>query len=165
MKTLFHITSTVEEHKLFKNGHLIEIWASKYPEIFDEDDIRLARSQGKMGLKFYEWLSAITIFNSTGYRVLLEKFEMPKHERKHNIFKTYAPNEVYDYIMSPKDKKSQCPDLFCYNDHGDWFFCEVKGKGDIFREDQKEYFNNIEKISRKEIIVIKIDKIKTFNYY
>jgi len=46
-----------------------------------------------------------------------------------------------------------------YNkDRTDWFFCEVKGKGDRFKSGQIKYFESIELLSGKEIFIIKIDK-------
>jgi hypothetical protein len=131
-----------------------------YPEIFDTDDIRLAKSQGKLGYKFYEWLSAITLYNTTGYIPLLEKYEMKSHSRKQQIFKSIVRNNVYQYIMSAKNTRTQCPDLFCYSkDKTDWFFCEVKGKGDRLQKEQSRYFETIELLKGKEIYIIRIDKM------
>lgn len=159
MKVFCHLTATQHQRTLFREGLLINKWAQQYPQVFDEDDLRLANKQGKLGYKFYEWLSAITIHNATGYSVLMEKYEMPKHARKHDIFKSIVPENVFKFIMDPKEKRTQCPDLFCYNESKtDWFLCEVKGKGDRLSKDQRQYFEKIESISGKEILIIKIDK-------
>ena len=84
---------------------------------------------------------------------------MPLHSRKHQVFQSIIPDKVFQYIMSSKTTSTQCPDLFCYNkEKTDWFFCEVKGKGDIFKDDQLKYFESIELLSGKEIFFIKIDK-------
>ncbi|MBN1186993.1 MAG: VRR-NUC domain-containing protein [Bacteroidales bacterium] len=160
MKKLLHIAFTEDQRLHFRNGNLIKIWKDTYPEIFDEDDIRLAWSQGTLGYKFYEWLAAITIYNSMGYLSLLEKYEFPKHKKKHQIFKSLVPDNLFEFIMSKKEKRSQCPDLLCYSiDKADWFFCEVKGKGDRLKKDQSKYFESIELLSGKEIYLIKIDKM------
>lgn len=160
MMKLFQLSTTENQRILFKSGNLIKTWKDIYLDIFDEDDIRLAMSQGILGYKFYEWLSAITIYNTMGYLSLLEKYEFPKHKRKHQIFKSLVPDNVFEFIMSKKEKRSQCPDLLCYSkDKADWFFCEVKGKGDVFKHDQLKYFESIELLSGKEIFFIKIDNL------
>lgn len=159
MKKLFQLSTTDNQRILFRNGSLIKTWQESYPDLFDDDDIRLALSQGILGYKFYEWLSAITIYNTMGYLSLVEKYEFPKHKRKHQIFKSLVPDDVFEFIMSKKEKRSQCPDLLCYNkDKTDWFFCEVKGKGDRLKQEQAKYFETIESLSRKEMYIIKIDK-------
>ena len=58
---------------------------------------------------------------------------------------------------------SQISRIICgivwYNkDRTDWFFCEVKGKGDRFKSGQIKYFESIELLSGREIFLIKIDK-------
>ena len=42
MKILWHISTIETQHNSFKSGHLINKWAGAHPEIFDEDDLRLA---------------------------------------------------------------------------------------------------------------------------
>jgi hypothetical protein len=94
-----------------------------------------------------------------GYLSLLEKYEFRKHQWKYQISKSLVPDNVFEFIMSKKEKRSQCPDLFCYNlSKTDWFFCEVKGKGDRLRNEQTKYFETIEQLSGKEVYLIKIDK-------
>ncbi len=162
MKLLWQISTTKDHQDHFKSGGLIDQWVQSYPQIFDADDLRIARSQGPRGYHFYEWLSAVIIFNSTGYLSLLEKYEMSNHQRKGEIFKKLVDPQTYEFIMKPKERRTQCPDLFCFKDD-DWFFCEVKGKGDQIRPEQDEYFRNIEHVSRKEIRVLRIDRQTTVN--
>jgi hypothetical protein len=62
--------------------------------------------------------------------------------------------------MSKKEKRSQGPDLLCYNsDKTDWFFCEVKRKGDRLKQEQAIYFETIELLSGKEVFLVKIDRM------
>jgi hypothetical protein len=159
LKLLWHLGVIERRHEVFKSGHLIDEWITKYPSIFDSDDIRLARSQGVLGYKFYEWLSAVTIFNTTGYLSLIEKYDMPSHFRKYNKFKEIIDGVVFDYIVSKKEKGTQPPDLFCFDEISkDWFFVEVKGKNDRLSQEQTSYFANIEKLSKREIRVMTIEK-------
>jgi hypothetical protein len=160
MKLLWQISTTKDQQDHFKSGGLIDQWAQSYPQIFDADDARIARSQGPKGYHFYEWLSAVIIFNSIGYLSLMEKYTMSNHPRKGEIFNGLVDPQTYQFIMSPKEKRTQCPDLFCFKDD-DWFFCEVKGKGDRLSLDQSEYFRNIEQISGKEIRILRIDRQPT----
>lgn len=51
---------------LWKSGRLAPEWARKYRELFDEDDVRLAKSQGRYGWHFVEWLAAILLYETTG---------------------------------------------------------------------------------------------------
>jgi hypothetical protein len=43
----------------------------------------------------------------------------------------------------------------------DWFFCEVKGLGDRLSPAQKEYFEELSKLSGKSIRIIKFNALKT----
>lgn len=159
MKLLWHLGVVDKTHNGFKSGLLIDEWISKYPYLFDEDDIRLARSQGILGYKFYEWLSAVTIYNTTGYVSLVEKYDMASHRRKYMKFKEIIAENVFDYIVSRKEKGTQPPDLFCYDELSkDWFFVEVKGKNDRLSPEQITYFTNIEKLSKRQVRIMTIEK-------
>ena len=68
----------------FKSGELWNEWVCQYPNIFDDRDIDLVRTQGSSGVHFYEWLAAVLIFNTTGYLSLVEKYESPSHPRKYS---------------------------------------------------------------------------------
>ncbi len=162
MKELWKMTVTQEQHEKYKSGALIDEWLEGYPQLFDKEDNRLIKSQGPMGYHFYECLAAITIYNCFGYKSLIEKYELNKsHQKKYQIFKSLVPSKLHDYIMNPNKIGTQPPDLFCYEEkEGDWFFCEVKGKGDRLSVEQKIYFEKIEEISNKEILLININKKK-----
>jgi hypothetical protein len=59
-----------------------------------------------------------------------------------------------------KELRTQCPDLFCYSkDKTNWFFCEVKGKGDRLQKEQGKYFESIESLTGKKICSIRVDKM------
>jgi len=54
---------------------------------------------------------------------------------------------------------TQCPDLLVYSpDYSDWFFCEVKGPKDRIREPQRLFFEELFKVSGKEISIVKFKK-------
>jgi hypothetical protein len=58
-------------------------WRQKFPDLFDDDDLRIAKSQPN--IHFYEWLGAIVLHHTTGYLSLVEKYEFATHPRKQQI--------------------------------------------------------------------------------
>lgn len=137
----------------FKSGTLWREWSRRYPDIFDDRDVDLARTQGPGGTHFYEWLAAITIFNTTGYLSLVEKYESRSHPRKFEIFCSCIDNELLELVLDYETfGGTQCPDLFVYSrDKRDWFFCEVKGEGDRLSPTQRKYFEALAELSGKPI--------------
>src|SRR4051794_26997233 len=53
------------------SGHLAQEWRIRFPNLFDDDDLRLANSQP--AVHFYEWLEAVVLHHTTGYLSLVEK--------------------------------------------------------------------------------------------
>ena len=159
LKTISSIPTTREQFERFKSGQLAEEWYEKNPDLFDTDDIRVARTQAKFGLHFYEWLSALVIYQSTGWLSLIESYEFRIQTRKQEIIKKLLPRKVLDVIHLPygNEKQAQCPDLLCFKpDLSDWYFCEVKGPTDEMRDVQLQYFKMLEDSSKKPIYVIEL---------
>ena len=151
------IEYTESQRDRFRSGELVRIWARQYPKIFDKDDIRITRKQPNY--HFFEWLAAITIYNSTGYLSLIEKYEFKNHEKKQRILKKLMTNEqvVQIYLHG-----AQCPDLLAYaSDYKEWFFCEVKGSRDKLRKEQISYFEELYKLTGKRTYVIEFKKKET----
>ena len=141
----------------FRDGSLASSWAKQYPQLFDDQDLRLSMSQNVY--HFFEWLGAILLFNTTGYLSLVEKYEFKRHKRKQGILKQIMSSEVLDLIQN---KDTQCPDLLAYApDRSGWFFCEVKGPGDRLTSAQKHYFGDLSRLTEKPIRIIKFREIKT----
>lgn len=119
------------QRKRFRSGELPAEWARRYPELFDEDDLRLAANRSDY--HFYEWLGAVVIFSTTGYLGLVEKYEFRAHPRKVRIVEDMISAEA---LRAIRGGGTQCPDLLVYApDRSDWFFCEVKGVGDRLRRE------------------------------
>ncbi len=118
----------------------------------------MARTQAKQGLHYFEWLSALTVYQSLGYLSLIESYEFKVQKRKQKIINDLLPPEVLEIVrLSYDQRKAQCPDLLCFKpDYTDWFFCEVKGPTDKLRDEQREYFSLISSVSKKPIQVIKL---------
>ena len=155
-ETLFEIPTSRFQFEKFKTGELYEEWFHAFPELFDEDDIRVARTQAKMGVHYFEWLSALTVYQSLGYLSLIESYEFKVQERKQKIIHDLLPPEVLEIVLLPYDqRKAQCPDLLCFKpDYTDWFFCEVKGPTDKLSDKQRECFSLISSVSKKPIQLI-----------
>ena len=155
---LCEISTSRFQFEKFKSGELYEEWFRVFPELFDEDDIRVARTQAKLGLHYFEWLSALTVYQSLGYLSLIESYEFKVQKRKQKIINDFLPPEVLEIVQLPYDqRKAQCPDLLCFKpDYTDWFFCEVKGPTDKLRDEQREYFSLISSVSKKPMQVIKL---------
>ena len=79
------------QQALWKSGTLAAEWARRFPELFDEDDRRLAETQGPLGYHFCEWLAAIVLHHATGYLSLVSKYEFAKHRRKQEIVEKLLP--------------------------------------------------------------------------
>jgi hypothetical protein len=151
---------THQQRDRFVNGKLSQDWYDKYPAIFDEDDLRLAKSQPRN--HFYEWLAAILIYHSTGCYSLVEKYQYTKdrHKRKPEIIErinSAALNAALAHHGNYGDV--QCPDLLVYApDLTDWFFCEVKGGNDKLGLKQDMHFQALQELTGKPIQFIQ------FNY-
>ncbi len=147
------------QHAEFKSGRLWQSWSGLYPELYDSDDVRVAKTQAKMGYHFYEWLAALLIYQSTGYLSLIESYEFKIQKKKQKLLSQILPEAVLSAVREiTAEGKVQCPDLLVYApDHSDWYFCEVKGPNDRMREIQKERFQKLAEASGKPIQVIEFE--------
>jgi hypothetical protein len=73
------------QQELWRSGRLAPAWAHRFPELFDEDDLRLAQAQGHLGYHFCEWLAAIVLHHATGHLALVSKYEFRNHPRKQEV--------------------------------------------------------------------------------
>lgn len=151
-KHIVDLRFTYSRSKLeeFHSGKLVQDWIVKYPGLFDNDDLRIHKSQPKY--HFYEYLTAVLFRKSMGYNTLIEKYETKSHKQKIERFCTVAGEAVYENIMA---NHTGVPDLFVFSpDKLDWFFCEVKGKGDWLRPHQDARFKQLYAVSNKPVSVL-----------
>jgi hypothetical protein len=142
------------QRDLWRDGSLRREWAQRFPELFDEEDVRLAETQPE--LHFVEWLGAIVLHHATGFRALVEKYAYPKHARKLEIATKLLQADVVP-LLSPRYGHAQAPDLLMYApDLSDWFFCEVKGPTDRLRDVQEAKFKTLAELSGKPIWLLKL---------
>lgn len=137
------------QRERFRSGPLRDEWASRYPDIFDMQDVEICRNQPNY--HFFEWLASVVIFEATGYLSLVEKYETAKHRRKVEIFRSFVDPIVYANVMADH---SSVPDIFSYDlASGDWMFCEVKGRGDRLSSAQKMRIGELEEISQRRVLL------------
>jgi hypothetical protein len=104
-------------------------WSRQYPELFDADDVRIARTQTKY--HFAEWFTAIHLFHRDGVLSLIEKYIFRTHPRKWRRL-----DEIQDGLFGQlqeigRSLRVQPPDLLLYSrDNTLRGFAEVKGPGD-----------------------------------
>jgi len=146
------------QQALWRSGTLAAEWARRFPELFDEDDRRLAEAQGPLGYHFYEWLAAIVLHHATGYRSLVSKYEFAKHRRKQEIVEKLLPANLLPILRDRTEHgRAQPPDLLMYApDFSDWFFCEVKGPGDRLRPEQLAKFEALAKLGGKPVRLLQL---------
>ncbi len=137
----------------FASGELREEWFARYPQLFDENDLRLARNQPES--HFFEWLAAIKIFHDTGWLSLVEKYVYTNHPAKLELFTSLVPPEVPRLFRSHYFGRRQPPDLFVYSpERSDWYFCEVKGGSDRLRKEQRIVFAMLERMTGRPVRII-----------
>jgi len=129
------------QHQRFRDGSLVEEWLARYPMLFDGDDQNVLTTAHQRKYHFLEWLSAILIFESTGYLCLVEKYTAKSHPAKRKKLQSVLPEKLFEWLCL---NGSGQPDLFAYQPAtGDWFFCEVKGKTDRIRENQRKWVKSL----------------------
>lgn len=149
-----------EEEKKFKEGTLWQQWHDTYPELFDDDDIRVLESQANKH-KFDEWYAAIKIYEKTGYLSLVEKYQHNAHPRKRKFISQFGSQtlEIADKFIRNGFGGSYGPDLLVYApDHSEWFFCEVKGPRDSFNKNQLANFPELADLLQKPIRIVRLSE-------
>lgn len=140
----------------FRDGSLMREWASRYPQLFDVDDVRIATNQ-RNG-HFVEWLAAVLLFESTGYHSLVEKYGCKSHPRKLEPYRSRVPVDVREYLDEEID--GGAPDLFVFDPAGtDWFFCEVKGPTDRVRAIQTSCWKTLERMSGRDVRLLQFGSV------
>ena len=122
------------QRERFRDGSLVQEWLTRYPMLFDKADQGVLVTEHQRRYHFLEWLSAILLFESTGYLSFVEKYTAKSHESKRRKLQGFLQPSIFEWLCM---SESGQPDLFVYEPKtGDWFFCEVKGERDKIRENQ-----------------------------
>jgi len=133
-------------------------WHAMYPDLFDDDDLRLALSQPRK--HFYEWLSAIHLFQRDGALSLVEKYGYGNHARKVERLNSILGDDGAAFVRSLRPlRKVQPPDLFVYVPGSMRFwFAEVKGPTDSLMPKQTESHGQLADRFGTEIEIITVRK-------
>lgn len=147
----------LEEEWKSKSRKLQEEWLEKYPTVLSRAEYdSFVKPQLNMGntqlYHFVEWFTAIE-YHKRGWKVLVEQYMFPKHKKLDEVKKLVGEDKLH-IIQEWGSGVSQAPDLFIYNDKGDFFFVEVKRKGDKLSESQIEHFRRIEQELGKDKVKI-----------
>ena len=141
----FVFTFRESQRERFRSGELAPEWFRRYPELFDKLDLKLARNQPNY--HFVEWLGAILLFESTGYRSLVESYVASTHPEKRRELQRIVGTDVADWMIK---NDAGLPDLFVYEERTkDWYLCEVKGPRDKIGKRQEECYTEFERFIRK----------------
>ena len=100
------------QRERFRDGSLAVEWSQRYPELFDEDDARILKTTHQRKYHFFEWLSAILLYEATGYLSLIEGYTTKTHARKRNVLRDVVGAEMFGWLVG---HQSGQPDLFVYH--------------------------------------------------
>jgi hypothetical protein len=161
LKIIGNFVVNPKQRARFIAGDLWQEWSLKYPDLFDEDDVRIAHGQARHKFHFYEWLAAIFIYHSTGYLSLIELYQCKNHKRKQTVLEEINCPLLNKLIAGQHPVRVQWPDLLVYSpDFTDWFFCEVKGGTDRLKDAQERAFQTLAELTNKPVCLIKFHLTK-----
>src|SRR5690348_15931015 len=112
MPTIGTVNVVRSQRERWKSGNLAQEWRTRFPKLFNDDDLRLANSQPSM--HFYEWLGAVVLHHTTGCLSLVEKYEFATHPRKLQVVAQLLPRQVRDALSDRTQASAQAPDLLMY---------------------------------------------------
>jgi len=154
----FVFTFHPERREKFRTGELGEEWVRRYPVLFDIDDVRILRTEHQRKYHFFEWLSSVLLYESTGYVSLMEKYCAKSHPKKIDLFSELVPREVFEFLMSAPSGQL---DLFSFHPQTkEWFFSEVKGGRDTLKDNQASMHDQIEAMTDRRVRIIQLDEMK-----
>lgn len=121
------------------------IWARQHPGLFDQDDLRLTRTQPKN--HFAEWFAAVHLFQAENLRSLVQKYLFddahPQKAEKLRKILTLAERNRLRAICNRN--ACQPPDLLLFDArHRLAGFVEVKGPNDRLKPTQRRMLPDLE---------------------
>lgn len=158
----FVFTYTRARQQAFREGKLWREWHQRYPMLFDARDEQLAITMSPPkagGSFFFEWLSAIMLYEATGLVSMQSAFVAKNHPLKRQRFEQIVGKACFDHVDV---NQPGLPDLFVYpaDSVGDWFFCEVKGGRDVLRDNQRKRMAELKAFTGKAVKIIKLTELK-----
>lgn len=131
--TLIHCTQALRD---LWPSPLATLWRQQYPNIIDEDDLRITTHQPSY--HFCEWFAAIHLFQRDGVHALIEKYIYANHPKKISQLSAILGQQKLNRLMSIcEGLHVQPPDLFLYVPGGTRCgFAEIKGPKDRISDAQ-----------------------------
>ncbi|MBA3855152.1 MAG: hypothetical protein C0503_12120 [Gemmatimonas sp.] len=131
-------------------------WRRQYPMLFDEHDLRLARSQPRN--HFAEWVSAIHFFQTLNLRSLVEKYAFDKHEAKAEKMQRILDEPSRARLANIcRRHRCQPPDLLLYDDADALVaFAEVKGPNDRMRPKQSNMITAVKRAFAVPVLTVRV---------
>lgn len=147
----WEFTFSSHERARFKSGHLVQLWAERYPFLFDAEDVEQALAPPAKGSKIlFAWAAAVRLYEARGYYSLL-KYSSSVNPRKVELLSKLVAEGVIDEA-SPK---APVPDLLVYTpDLSESFFCAIKGPGDVVRKTEDTAFPSLSERTKKPIYLV-----------
>lgn len=140
-----------------RSNRLARIWRTTYPQIFDDDDLRLATRQPHY--HFVEWIAAIHLFTATNLYSLMGKYAFKNHARKRRIALGLMGKRKLDLL---RDLQGQPPDLFVYRPAtSEFWFVEVKGPHDRARAVQQQDQKRISALFHCPVDEIRVREVES----
>ncbi len=135
----------------WQSGILPKKWHEAYPDLFDDDDLRLALSQPSW--HFYEWLGALHYYKK-GFLVLVEQYIYRPHPRKLAILSRMVSEDDLRFL---RELPAQPPDLFVYRDeYSYFFFAEIKSATDALSDSQRIAFAQSAERLATEVRILRV---------
>jgi hypothetical protein len=151
MKVDFTFTYHPDQRKRFREGSLADEWRVRYPMLFDTKDRDLLRTGHQAQYHFFEWLSAVLLYEATGWMSLVESYIAKTHEDKRQMLREIVGPEIFTWLDA---HQSGQPDLFVYRPGtAEWFFCEVKGGPDRTRHNQREWIEGFRALLKEQEVL------------
>lgn len=111
-------------------------WAADYPQLFDEDDVRVTVKQSPN--HFCEWFAAIHLFQRDGVQALVEKYLFRTHSRKQKWLRDHlSADDIQALRDISRSVGAQLPDLLLHKSGRLVGFAEAKGPNDRLSAKQR----------------------------
>jgi hypothetical protein len=131
-------------------------WRDAYPQLFDDDDLRLTVTQP--WTHFWEWFAAMHIYERDGAYSLIEKYNCLSHPRKRERYESLLTAQEQAALHEAcSASRVQVPDLLVYApDMSRYHFAEIKGPGDRLSVGQRESHDAIKNSLGVQVEVIRV---------
>ena len=86
-------------------------WHQHYPQLFDEEDLRIANGPQRLG-HFSEWFAAIHFFHRDGSISFIEKYDTYENHRNNRLQRKTHARKIAEYerLVSEAAEADSAPD-------------------------------------------------------